>query len=110
MPTLSAEQSFRSNLSGFRWAQGNTDDSQPAQQSSSSGNPFSRFYNTVTTDYIPLRTGEQSSEEQAWFALSRWERYRPLELGVGGALICRIGCSDLEDVYLERLCASSCPS
>ncbi|KAF6749588.1 Got1/Sft2-like family-domain-containing protein [Ephemerocybe angulata] len=83
MPAASAEQSFRSNLSGFRWAQGNTNDAQPIQQNPSGGNPFSRFYNTVTGDYIPLRTSEQSSEEQAWFALSRWERL----LGFGGCLI-----------------------
>ncbi|KAJ3505731.1 hypothetical protein NMY22_g17480 [Coprinellus aureogranulatus] len=82
MPAPTAEQSFRSNLSGFRWAQGNTNDSQPAN-SNSGGNPFSRFYNTVTTDYIPLRSSEQSSEEQAWFALSRWERL----LGFGGCLL-----------------------
>lgn len=71
------EQSFRSNLSQFRWARGTTDDSSAAQNSASAagGNPFSRFYNTVAGDYIPLRSTERSNEEEAWFALSRWERY-----------------------------------
>ena len=58
----------------FRWARGNTDDSQPATQPTQGGNPFSRFYNAVAGDYIPLRSGEQSNEDEAWFALSRWER------------------------------------
>lgn len=70
----STEQNFRSNLSQFRWARGATDDSQPAPASTPSGNPFSRFYNAVAGDYIPLRSSEQSNEEEAWFALSRWER------------------------------------
>ncbi|TFK97793.1 ER-to-golgi vesicle protein transport Sft2 [Pterulicium gracile] len=79
------EQSFRSNLSQFRWARGTTDDSSAAQNSASAagGNPFSRFYNTVAGDYIPLRSTERSNEEEAWFALSRWERL----LGFGGCLV-----------------------
>ncbi|PPQ70403.1 hypothetical protein CVT25_000886 [Psilocybe cyanescens] len=85
MPPTSSEQNFRANLSQFRWARGNNDDShtQPATQSSQSGNPFSRFYNAVAGDYIPLRSNEQSNEDEAWFALSRWERL----LGFGGCLI-----------------------
>jgi hypothetical protein len=70
-----SEQSFRANLSQFRWARGNTDDSQRATQNSSPGNPFSRFYNAVAGDYIPLRSSEHSNEEEAWFALSSWERF-----------------------------------
>ncbi|TFK37611.1 ER-to-golgi vesicle protein transport Sft2 [Crucibulum laeve] len=81
MPPPSTEQNFRSNLSQFRWARGVTDDSQPAPQER--GNPFSRFYNAVAGDYIPLRSNEQSNEENAWLALSRWERL----LGFGGCLI-----------------------
>jgi hypothetical protein len=73
MPQPSTESNFRSNLSQFRWAQGVTDDSQPAQSSSQPSNPFSRFYNSVG-DYVPLRSNERSNEEEAWFALSRWER------------------------------------
>ncbi|KAF8878282.1 ER-to-golgi vesicle protein transport Sft2 [Gymnopilus junonius] len=82
MPPASTEQNFRANLSQFRWARGNTDDSQPTAQVPQ-GNPFSRFYNAVAGDYIPLRSSEQSNEEEAWFALSRWERL----LGFGGCLI-----------------------
>jgi len=77
----STEQTFRANLSQFRWARGVTDDSQ--QASSTAGNPFSRFYNAVAGDYIPLRSNEHSNEEEAWFALSRWERL----LGFGGCLL-----------------------
>ncbi|KAJ7223085.1 ER-to-golgi vesicle protein transport Sft2 [Mycena pura] len=84
LPT-SNEQSFRANLSQFRWARGVTDDSQPASQPppQPAGNPFSRFYNAVAGDYIPLRSSERSNEEEAWFALSRWERL----LGFGGCLV-----------------------
>jgi len=74
MPPPSSEQSFRANLSQFRWARGTTDDSQPIQQPS---NPFSRFYNTLAGDYIPLRSSERSNEDEAWFALSSWERSVP---------------------------------
>ncbi|KAF8970601.1 ER-to-golgi vesicle protein transport Sft2 [Flammula alnicola] len=83
MPPASSEQTFRANLSQFRWARGNNDDSQTTTQSSQPGNPFARFYNAVAGDYIPLRSSEQSNEEEAWFALSRWERL----LGFGGCLL-----------------------
>ncbi|KAH0834003.1 ER-to-golgi vesicle protein transport Sft2 [Lanmaoa asiatica] len=82
MAPSSTEQSFRNNLSQFRWAQGVTDDSQQAQPTQPS-NPFSRFYNAVAGDYVPLRSSERSNEEEAWFALSRWERL----LGFGACLI-----------------------
>ncbi|KAF8064190.1 Got1/Sft2-like family-domain-containing protein, partial [Lyophyllum atratum] len=82
MPPASSEQNFRSNLSQFRWARGNTDDSQPAAPAAA-GNPFSRFYNAVAGDYIPLRSTERSNEDEAWFALSSWERL----LGFGGCLV-----------------------
>ncbi|KAF9463320.1 Got1/Sft2-like family-domain-containing protein [Collybia nuda] len=83
MAPNSQEQSFRSNLSQFRWARGVTDDSQSQQQPSAPGNPFSRFYNTIAGDYIPLRSNERSNEDEAWFALSSWERL----LGFAGCLI-----------------------
>ncbi|KAI0791398.1 ER-to-golgi vesicle protein transport Sft2 [Abortiporus biennis] len=85
MPTPTAEQNFRSNLSQFRWARGNNDDSQQAQQENTSTNPFSRFYNSIASGggYIPLSSGERSNEDEAYFALSRWERL----LGFGGCLI-----------------------
>jgi hypothetical protein len=71
-----AELSFRENLSQFRWARGNTDDSPQAQQQQRSGGAFSRFYNAVgLSGYVPLRSNERSNEEEAYFALSRWERY-----------------------------------
>ncbi|KAJ7830503.1 ER-to-golgi vesicle protein transport Sft2 [Mycena olivaceomarginata] len=83
-PPPSNEQSFRANLSQFRWARGVTDDSQPPPAAAQpAGNPFSRFYNAVAGDYIPLRSSERSNEEEAWFALSRWERL----LGFGGCLV-----------------------
>ncbi|KAJ7682915.1 ER-to-golgi vesicle protein transport Sft2 [Mycena rosella] len=83
--TIKGERVFRANLSQFRWARGVTDDSQPAAPLTAqpAGNPFSRFYNAVAGDYIPLRSSERSNEEEAWFALSRWERL----LGFGGCLI-----------------------
>ncbi|GLB44614.1 putative nonessential protein required for the fusion of transport vesicles derived from the endocytic pathway with the Golgi complex [Lyophyllum shimeji] len=81
-PAASSEQTFRTNLSQFRWARGNTDDSQQAAQAPA-GNPFSRFYNTIAGDYIPLRSSERSNEDEAWFALSSWERL----LGFGGCLV-----------------------
>ncbi|RPD60780.1 ER-to-golgi vesicle protein transport Sft2 [Lentinus tigrinus ALCF2SS1-7] len=84
MPAQSTEQSFRDNLSQFRWARGNNDDSQQQQQNSSAGaNPFSRFYNAIGSGYIPLRSSERTNEEEAYFALSRWERL----LGFGACLI-----------------------
>ncbi|TFK81934.1 ER-to-golgi vesicle protein transport Sft2 [Polyporus arcularius HHB13444] len=82
MPPQSTEQSFRDNLSQFRWARGNNDDS---EQTSTAGgaNPFSRFYNAIGSGYVPLRSSERSNEEEAYFALSRWERL----LGFGACLI-----------------------
>jgi hypothetical protein len=74
---MSTEQSFRQNLSQFRWARGNTNDSAAAQQAEPSG-PFGRFYNAVggaASSYIPLRSNETSNEQEAYFALSRWDRY-----------------------------------
>ncbi|KAI8972575.1 SFT2-domain-containing protein [Trametes punicea] len=81
MPANSTEQSFRENLSQFRWARGNNDDSQAGQ--TASANPFSRFYNAIGNGYVPLRSSDRSNEEEAYFALSRWERL----LGFGACLI-----------------------
>jgi hypothetical protein len=61
---------FRSNLSQFRWTEQEQDSTQ--QQPA---NPFSRFYNAIGGDYVPLRSNERSNEDEAWFALSSWERY-----------------------------------
>ncbi|KAG1728872.1 Got1/Sft2-like family-domain-containing protein [Suillus paluster] len=84
----SSEQSFRANLSQFRWARGVTDDSQQTQQPLQSSNPFSRFYNAVAGDYIPLRSNERSNEDEAWFALSRWERLLGFGACLLGAAVC----------------------
>ena len=87
MPAQSAEQSFRDNLSQFRWARGNNDDSQQQQQNASAGsNPFSRFYNAIGNGYVPLRSNERSNEEEAYFALSRWERCVRLCCGLSSVL------------------------
>ncbi|KAM0747864.1 SFT2-domain-containing protein [Meredithblackwellia eburnea MCA 4105] len=79
-----AESNFRSNLQGFRWAQGVTDDSQAGQASTS---PFARFSNSIS-GYIPVRSGERSNEEEAYFALSRWERFTGFLLCCAGAGVC----------------------
>ncbi|KAH9948498.1 ER-to-golgi vesicle protein transport Sft2 [Amylocystis lapponica] len=84
MPAASTEQSFRANLSQFRWARSNADDAQPQADAGLSGaNPFSRFYNAIGGGYIPLRSSERNNDEEAYFALSRWERL----LGFGGCLL-----------------------
>ncbi|ELU38730.1 Got1/Sft2-like family domain-containing protein [Rhizoctonia solani AG-1 IA] len=44
-------------------------------------NPFSRMYNSMSS-YVPLRSDERSNEEEAYFALSRWEL-----LGFGACLL-----------------------
>ncbi|KAI0632851.1 ER-to-golgi vesicle protein transport Sft2 [Trametes polyzona] len=87
MPAQSTEQSFRDNLSQFRWARGNNDDSQGAAPTTSA-NPFSRFYSAIGNGYVPLRSSERSNEEEAYFALSRWERL----LGFGACLLGAIVC------------------
>lgn len=79
-PAPTPEQSFRTNLSQFRWARGNNtdvDDGEPAPGA------FSRFYSAIGGGYIPLRSGERTNEEEAYFALSRWDRL----LGFGGCLV-----------------------
>ena len=85
---MTNEQSFRANLSQFRWARGVTDDSQPQQQPSASSNPFSRFYNAVAGDYIPLRSNERNTQDDAWLALSRWERLLGFGACLLGAAVC----------------------
>ena len=79
MAYAATENNFRSSLSQFRWARGVTDDSQAQAQAQArdaghSRNPFSRFYNAIGGAYIPLRSSENSNEDEAYFALSRWER------------------------------------
>ncbi|KJA24852.1 hypothetical protein HYPSUDRAFT_135462 [Hypholoma sublateritium FD-334 SS-4] len=81
MPASSEQQTFRANLSQFRWARGATDDSAPPP--APTGNPFARFYNAVAGDYAPLRGGGGGGEEEGWLVLSRWERM----LAFGGCLV-----------------------
>jgi len=87
MPPATSEQNFRSNLSQFRWARGVTDDS-TQQRPSAPINPFSRFYNAVAGDYVPLRSNERSNEDEAWFALSSWERLAGFIGCLVGAAVC----------------------
>ncbi|KWU41057.1 SFT2-domain-containing protein, partial [Rhodotorula sp. JG-1b] len=66
-----------------RWAQGVTDDSQPTTEQS----PFARFTSALSSG-IPLRSSERSNEEEAYFALSRWERFVGFLLCIAGAAAC----------------------
>ncbi|GAA5914593.1 uncharacterized protein JCM6883_004432 [Sporobolomyces salmoneus] len=75
-----AESNFRTNLAGFRWAQSTTDDSAPSSESS----PFLTRFTSALSSGIPLRSNDRSNEEEAYFALSRWERFL-------GFLICTLG-------------------
>ncbi|GAA5940303.1 hypothetical protein JCM3775_004428 [Rhodotorula graminis] len=78
-----AEANWRQNLQGFRWASGVTDDSQQASEQS----PFARFSQALSGG-IPLRSNERSNEEEAYFALSRWERFLGFLLCIAGAAAC----------------------
>ncbi|KAJ9114527.1 hypothetical protein QFC20_001400 [Naganishia adeliensis] len=83
------QQSFRSQLSSFRWANSVQDDSAPAAPTSS--NPFSRAYSSISnsvSDYVPLRSTARSDEEEAYFALSRWERFLGFLACLAGGVVC----------------------
>ncbi|KAG8740223.1 protein transport protein sft2 [Ceratobasidium sp. 414] len=83
----SDESAFRASLSQFRWARGGNDDSQATTAAATGSNPFSRMYNSMSS-YVPLRSSERSNEEEAYFALSRWERL----LGFGACLLGAAAC------------------
>ncbi|KAK8844064.1 hypothetical protein IAR55_006858 [Kwoniella newhampshirensis] len=87
--SASAQQSFRSQLSGFRWANSVQDDSQPVASGpgSSSANPFGRVWSSMS-GYIPLRNEGRSQEEEAYFALSRWERFLGFLACCAGGMAC----------------------
>lgn len=89
---MANEQTFRASLSQFRWARGVTDDSQAQAQAQTQqpaqSNPFSRFYNAVAGDYIPLRSNDRNNQDDAWLALSRWERLLGFVACLVGAAIC----------------------
>ncbi|KAM0786174.1 hypothetical protein ACM66B_006981 [Microbotryomycetes sp. NB124-2] len=80
-----AESSFRQNLQGFAWARPGTvtDDSQTGASTS----PFQRFYSSISGG-IPVRSNERTNEEEAYFALSRWERFLGFLLCCAGAAVC----------------------
>ncbi|KAF8762015.1 Methylmalonate-semialdehyde dehydrogenase [Rhizoctonia solani] len=80
------ETAFRASLSQFRWARGNNDDSQQTQ-TAPNPNPFSRMYNSMSS-YVPLRSDERSNEEEAYFALSRWERFWGMSSRCSYMLLC----------------------
>ncbi|WWC63865.1 uncharacterized protein I303_106470 [Kwoniella dejecticola CBS 10117] len=88
--SANAQQSFRSQLSGFRWANSVQDDSQRGQsqsQSDSASGPFGRVWNSMS-GYIPLRNEGRSQEEEAYFALSRWERFLGFLACCAGGIAC----------------------
>ncbi|WVF65402.1 hypothetical protein IAT40_000129 [Kwoniella sp. CBS 6097] len=98
----SAQQSFRNQLSGFRWANSVQDDSQAASASASangsSSNPLGRVWNSMS-GYIPLRNEGRSQEEEAYFALSRWERF----LGFLACCVGGIACFGVAFLFLPIL-------
>lgn len=66
------QQSFRNQLSGFRWANSVQDDSATtanASNANANSNVFSRTW-TGLSGYIPLRNEGRTQEEEAYFALS----------------------------------------
>lgn len=70
--SASNQQNFRSQLSGFRWANSVQDDSAAASTSAQPGGPSNAFGRAWTglSGYIPLRNEGRSQEEEAYFALS----------------------------------------
>lgn len=68
----SNQQTFRSQLSGFRWANSVQDDSAAAASASAQAGPSNAFGRAWTglSGYIPLRNEGRSQEEEAYFALS----------------------------------------
>lgn len=82
MASTTAPSSFSAQLSQFRWAQGRTDDSAQAP-AAQPGGWWSTVSNSVSP-YVPLRSADRTNEEEAYFALSRWERsVRACLLNVG---------------------------
>lgn len=104
LPQRMAESSFRQNLAGckfayslidyqtnsipfsVRWAQGVTDDSTPSTSTEQS--PFYTRFTSSLSSGIPLRSSERSNEEEAYFALSRWERFLGFLICTAGAAAC----------------------
>ncbi|EPQ30913.1 uncharacterized protein PFL1_01811 [Pseudozyma flocculosa PF-1] len=91
------ESQFRSQLAGFRWAQGRTDDS-PAGRAAASANStnaggggggsyMSMLTNSIS-GYVPLRSDQRTNEEEAYISLSRWERFLGFLACIAGAGVC----------------------
>jgi len=76
----------REALRNFRWASGVTDDS----SNTTGGESQSTWtrWTSLAGAYVPLRSHERSNEEEAYFALSRWERL----LGFGACLLGAAAC------------------
>ncbi|KZV71686.1 SFT2-domain-containing protein [Peniophora sp. CONT] len=89
MAPANTEQSFRTNLSQFRWARDQQQQQQQEPQGSGAGGAFGRFYSSIgISDYVPLRSNERSNEDEAYFALSRWERLLGFLGCLVGAAVC----------------------
>ncbi|KDN39244.1 SFT2-domain-containing protein [Tilletiaria anomala UBC 951] len=91
----STESTFRSHLSGFRWAQGRTDDSPAGRAAAATtttntggaGSYLSTFSNSIS-GYVPLRSNSRTDEEEAYLSLSRWERLLGFFACLIGSAIC----------------------
>ncbi|SCZ94637.1 BZ3500_MvSof-1268-A1-R1_Chr12-3g04013 [Microbotryum saponariae] len=84
--TSATESNFRQGLSGFAWARPGAviDDS---ANSTAPTNFFTRWTSSIS-GAIPVRSGERTNEEEAYFALSRWERFSGFLLCTAGAALC----------------------
>ncbi|PWN26328.1 SFT2-domain-containing protein, partial [Jaminaea rosea] len=87
------EGSFRSQLSGFRWAQGANDDSRAsAQQSSTGGSSLLPSWmsnpSSWLSSYVPLRSNSRPDSEEALLSLSHWERLLSFLACLAGSGVC----------------------
>lgn len=101
-----AESSFRSQLSGFRWARGSNDDSASRAQAASTGGssllPSWMSSSTSTTtpaptpasgsswlsSYVPLRSSTRPDSEEASLSLSHWDRLLAFLACLAGSFTC----------------------
>ncbi|UZJ52495.1 hypothetical protein CBS101457_001815 [Exobasidium rhododendri] len=83
-----AENSFRSQLTGFRWAQGRTDDSRPGNANTGGAGSYLSTISNSISGYVPLRSAERSNEEEAYLSLSRWERFLGFLACLAGSAVC----------------------
>ncbi|KAF8584434.1 SFT2-domain-containing protein [Ramaria rubella] len=75
-------------LRNFRWARGVTDDSRNSNANSGESQSTWSRWTSLAGAYVPLRSNERTNEEEAYFALSRWERL----LGFGACLLGAAAC------------------